>query len=152
MLPQEWKGAKKSLNLILLEFVKHSWAFLFLLHYCVLIWDLSFSIFFSSFFFVFSWVFGVLQVCYCTMIFVLHMLCSCFTLLIMFLCFCFPILFLLYFFAFWCSYSFTLLWALTISRFYSCTFTCAPMHSLYFKLEQLCVSCSFKHTPLHFEL
>lgn len=58
---------------------------MFLLHYCVLIWDLSFS-----FIFVLCWVFNVLQVYYCTMIFVFHMLCSCFTLFIMFICFCFP--------------------------------------------------------------
>jgi len=66
----------------------------------------------------------------------------------------FPTLFLLlflHFFAFWCSYSFNLLWALTISHFCSYTFTCAPMHSLYFKFEQLLVSCS-KLIPLHFKL
>jgi hypothetical protein len=120
MLPQEWKGTRKSLNLILLEFVKHSWAFMFLLHYCVLIWDLSYSFFLVHFLLFFL---GRLVFCkfinaqwfsfFICCVHVSHSL-SCsfvFVFLTLFL------LLLLHSFAFWCSYSFILLWALTISHF-----------------------------------
>lgn len=122
------KGRKKKLELDFAWIYKTFSSFHVFVALLSLNLRFEFFIFFSSFFFVLSWVFGVLQVYYCTMIFVRHMLCSCFTLLIVFLRFCFS-----YFFP-------------PIAPTLFCPFR------VYFKFEQLCVSCSFKLIPLHFEL